>query len=153
MIKNIPNKYDQPLLLQTINKNHHDKFDFFYLPIDFKNKCNVGYAFINFIDPEYIREFYEEFDGKKWTKFNSEKICKLKYGRIQGLNSLIQHFEASSVMNQQDKKLKPLILTKNSKNSSKNSNNMFPKQNFQNIEQLVRQQKMTLSDDEITEKL
>lgn len=36
MIKNIPNKYDQPLLLQTINKNHHDKFDFFYLPIDFK---------------------------------------------------------------------------------------------------------------------
>lgn len=36
MIKNIPNKYDQPLLLQAINKNHQDKFDFFYLPIDFK---------------------------------------------------------------------------------------------------------------------
>lgn len=35
MIKNIPNKYEQDLLLQTINKNHYSTYDFFYLPIDF----------------------------------------------------------------------------------------------------------------------
>lgn len=88
MIKNIPNKYNVDLMLQTINQNYKDKYDFFYLPIDFrvlklakililfykKNRCNVGYAFINFIDSKTILSFFEEFNGKKWSKFNSEKV-------------------------------------------------------------------------------
>ena len=71
MIKNIPNKYTQKMLLQEINENHKGKYDFFYLPIDFKNKCNVGYAFINFVDAIFILKFYEEFNGKNWKRFNS----------------------------------------------------------------------------------
>eukprot|EP01017_Pseudomicrothorax_dubius_P035042 TRINITY_DN4863_c0_g2_i2.p1 TRINITY_DN4863_c0_g2~~TRINITY_DN4863_c0_g2_i2.p1 ORF type:complete len:218 (+),score=54.48 TRINITY_DN4863_c0_g2_i2:187-840(+) len=127
MIKNIPNKYNQNLLLQALERSHKGKFDFFYLPIDFKNKCNVGYAFINFIDTRFIRPFCEEFAGKRWEKFNSEKICEIKYARIQGRDALIQHFKYSSVMNQSDKKLKPII---------------FPKSELETIELLVQQQKM-----------
>jgi hypothetical protein len=36
MIKNIPNKYSKLLMLQKLNINYKDAFDFFYLPIDFK---------------------------------------------------------------------------------------------------------------------
>ena len=36
MIKNIPNKYDRNLILQTIDKIHKGTYDFFYLPIDFR---------------------------------------------------------------------------------------------------------------------
>ena len=36
MIKNIPNKYTQKMLIQKFNQSHKGKFDFFYLPIDFK---------------------------------------------------------------------------------------------------------------------
>ena len=36
MIRNIPNKYTEVLLLELFNKNHKKKIDFFYLPIDYK---------------------------------------------------------------------------------------------------------------------
>lgn len=35
------------------------------------------------VRPEYIIPLVEEFHGKKWPKFNSEKICHIAYGRIQ----------------------------------------------------------------------
>lgn len=36
MIRNIPNKYTQNMLIDTINKKFFQTYDFFYLPIDFK---------------------------------------------------------------------------------------------------------------------
>ncbi|KAL9651719.1 hypothetical protein ABK040_009333 [Willaertia magna] len=98
MVKNIPNKYTQKMLLETIDGEFKTKYDFFYLPIDFKNKCNVGYAFINFVDAKSIVPFVERFNHKKWEKFNSEKVCDITYARIQGKNNLINHFQNSSLM-------------------------------------------------------
>ncbi len=47
MIKNIPNKYTQKMLLATIDEHFRGTYDFFYLPIDFKNKC----GFVSASDP------------------------------------------------------------------------------------------------------
>jgi hypothetical protein len=83
MIRNIPNKYTQDLMLERIDRNFQGHYDFFYLPIDFKvfcyplkkkNKCNVGYAFINFLHVNSIKPFYQEFNNTKWERFNSEKV-------------------------------------------------------------------------------
>lgn len=108
MIKNIPNKYTSKMLLAAIDEHHKGTYDFIYLPIDFKNKCNVGYAFINMIDPQQIIPFYQAFNGKKWEKFNSEKVASLAYARIQGKNALIAHFQNSSLMNE-DKRCRPIL--------------------------------------------
>lgn len=75
MIRNIPNKYTKEQMLNTLNRKFQNKFDFFYLPIDFYNDCNVGYAFINFIELKDVEAFYKKFHGQKWKKFNSEKVC------------------------------------------------------------------------------
>ncbi|KAF5476482.1 hypothetical protein F2P56_003233 [Juglans regia] len=108
MIKNIPNKYTSKMLLVAIDEHCRGTYDFIYLPIDFKNKCNVGYAFINMTDPRQIISFHQAFNGKKWEKFNSEKVASLAYARIQGKAALIAHFQNSSLMNE-DKRCRPIL--------------------------------------------
>ncbi|TPX58057.1 hypothetical protein PhCBS80983_g03385 [Powellomyces hirtus] len=98
MIRNIPNKYTQQMLIAFLNRTHKGEFDFLYLRMDFKNRCNVGYAFINFTGSAAILSFAERVVGKKWSKFNSDKVCTLSYANIQGKNALIQKFRNSSVM-------------------------------------------------------
>lgn len=108
MIKNIPNKYTSKMLLAAIDEYHKGTYDFLYLPIDFKNKCNVGYAFINMVSPSNIIPFFKTFNGKKWEKFNSEKVASLAYARIQGKVALVSHFQNSSLMNE-DKRCRPIL--------------------------------------------
>lgn len=84
------------------------KFDLLYLPIDFKNKCNVGYAFINFTSYYHLPAFYEEFNGRKWSRFNSNKVAQINYARIQGKDALIAHFANSSLIHE-DESMQPLI--------------------------------------------
>ena len=79
------------MLLERINRLHQGKYDFFYLPLDLNNGCNIGYAFINFVDPVYIVPFYEDMNAQSWETFNSEKICQITYGRIQGKRCLVDN--------------------------------------------------------------
>ena len=110
MIKNIPNKYTITSLLKEINNNFKNTYDIFYLPIDYINKCNLGFAFINFVEPFHIILFYEIYRGKKWKKFNSDKICDLLYAKIQGRNELISHFKKGKVLSFESEDKRPLIL-------------------------------------------
>jgi hypothetical protein len=75
MIRHIPNKYTLKAFLEDIGE-FVNKYDLFYLPLDYKNNCNLGFAFINFVDPMHIVSFYDTFRGKKWQRFNSEKVSK-----------------------------------------------------------------------------
>ncbi|XP_072978005.1 protein MEI2-like 2 isoform X1 [Typha angustifolia] len=138
MIKNIPNKYTSNMLLAALDENHEGTYDFFYLPIDFKNKCNVGYAFINMVSPAHIISFYEAFNGKKWEKFNSEKVASLAYARIQGTAALISHFQNSSLMNE-DKRCRPILF--HSKGVEAGNEEPFP---LNGINIRVRQQDGTI---------
>lgn len=102
MLKNIPNKYTQSMLKHMLDEHHSDKFDFLYLRMDQKNKCNVGYAFINFINYSEIPSFYEKVNHKGWKKFKSHKIAELTYASIQGLFNLVKKFRRNSFFGESD---------------------------------------------------
>lgn len=110
MIRNIPNKYSQTMLTQELDEKHKGLYDIVYLPIDPKNRCNCGYAFINVAHPIIILSLFMQFNGKSWRNFNSEKICQLTYARLQGKEPLLKQLEGSGVMQQSDPAKKPLIL-------------------------------------------
>ncbi|XVE74904.1 hypothetical protein DITRI_Ditri12bG0055900 [Diplodiscus trichospermus] len=109
MIKNIPNKYSQKLLLNMLDNHciHYNEqiadgddqplssYDFVYLPIDFNNKCNVGYGFVNMTSPHATWRLYKAFHHQHWEVFNSRKICEVTYARVQGLEALKEHFRNS----------------------------------------------------------
>ena len=110
MIKNIPNKYNISSFLDEINIYFKNTYDVFYLPIDYVNKCNLGFAFINFVEPMHIILFYELYCGKKWKKFKSDKICELLYAKFQNKKELISHFEKGKVLLFDSLEKRPLIL-------------------------------------------
>jgi hypothetical protein len=98
MLRNIPNRIDQPMLKQIIDETSFGKYDFMYLRIDFTNNCNVGYAFINFQLPEDIIAFVMNIVGQRWA--NSDKVAEVSYATMQGRETLVQKFRNSSVMNE-----------------------------------------------------
>ncbi len=90
------------MLREFINKTHlvfsilmQNDYDFFYLRMDFKNKCNVGYAFINFVSPIALGSFAQRVRGHKWPQFNSEKIIGTCFADLQGIDALVKKFRNS----------------------------------------------------------
>mmetsp|Transcript_82359 Transcript_82359/g.188332 ORF Transcript_82359/g.188332 Transcript_82359/m.188332 type:complete len:283 (+) Transcript_82359:41-889(+) len=99
MVRHIPNKYTQRMLLNVCNeRGFQGTINFFYLPIDFRNKCNVGYAFVNFTNEEEALRFKTDFEGFKLTHFKSNKVLQISFARIQGYEKNVEHFRNSAVM-------------------------------------------------------
>jgi hypothetical protein len=108
MIRHIPNKYTSQALLDELNMICKNKYDFFYLPIDNDNDCNLGYAFINFIDPLHIVHFYHYFKQRKWKLYKSNKECDLTFAKFQGKSELTANLDKN--MNKiEDKKKLPMV--------------------------------------------
>lgn len=98
MFQNIPNKFRQTDLLQEINqRGFHGKYDFFYLPMDFQNRCNVGYAFINFVNVEWAKKFEQEMTGVKLSPHSSKKQVVVAHARTQGWQNNVNALRNSPV--------------------------------------------------------
>lgn len=86
------------MLLEEIAGVHPYKYDFYYLPMDHRSNCNVGYAFLNFVHPLLALRFFVDFNERKWGKFKSEKICKVQFSRMQGKQEFVEHFRNKDIV-------------------------------------------------------
>lgn len=102
MFRNIPNKYTREMLVNQLDEDMRGQFDFVYLPIDFKNKCNVGYAFINFCSVEACDQFVAKFNGMEVRRclpgLNSRKVTEVTPARVQGFEENVNRLKNSPVM-------------------------------------------------------
>ncbi len=90
MIRNIPIKYTDKVLEDELQQ-FKGKYNCLYMPFDFENGGNKGYAFLNLTNPYHVLLFYEVFYNKCWKYFESKKICDLNYAIFQGIDEIKKH--------------------------------------------------------------
>lgn len=110
MMRNLPNKYTQRMLLTEVNQvGFLGTFDFLYLPIDTETAANRGYAFLNFIDPSFAWMFKISYEGRKMNRFNSSKVVSVMPATLQGFDANYTHYSSARV-NRGDPAARPLFL-------------------------------------------
>jgi len=116
MMRNLPNKYTQRLLLTDINEaGFIGTFDFLYLPIDTETNANKGYSFVNFSEPGFAWMFKQGYEGRRMPRFNSDKMVSVLAATLQGFDSNYAHY-ANSRVNRGDPVCRPLFLREPSQN-------------------------------------
>jgi hypothetical protein len=118
MMRNLPNKYTQHLLLSDINEaGFIGTFDFMYLPIDTETNANKGYAFANFSEPGFAWMFKQMFEGRRMPRFNSDKVVFVSAATLQGFDANFAHYSQSRV-NRGDPACRPLFLREPNPNAT-----------------------------------
>jgi len=99
MIRGLPCSFTQEMLMHFLDQNAGlaGKYDFFYLPRAGVSSYNLGYAFVNFVEPAQAAACRAAMDGVQLDPSRSSKICKISPADVQGLQNLRQHFHRTSV--------------------------------------------------------
>jgi len=113
MLRNLPNCYTRDMLLKLMDvEGFAGKYDFVYLPMDFKTKLSLAYAFINLVSNDEAMRFWRHFHGfSKWV-IPSRKVARVNWSEFQGLASHVERFRNNSVMHKHvPDQYKPVLLS------------------------------------------
>lgn len=100
MMRDLPNSYSSQTLEELFNEHgFQGRYDFLYLPIDFRTGASLGYAFANFVRPRDAKFFMEYFEGFSRWCIQSPKVCHVTWSAPnQGLECHVQSYRNSPVM-------------------------------------------------------
>lgn len=115
MLRNLPNNYTRAMLLKLLEtEGFIEKVTFLYLPIDFKTQAALGYAFVDLVNTDAVKEFRAVFEGFSRWALPSKKASFISWcGIYQGVKEHIERYRNSPMMhNSVPDEYKPVILEK-----------------------------------------
>jgi len=115
MIRNIPVRYTaEELLAELLKEGFQGTFDFFYLPIDFKTKCNRGYGFVNFRQAADCRRFAGIFNNWRLSRYASKKVLEITAAITQGFEANVAQYARKDAQRVKNEWFKPMIFAEES---------------------------------------
>lgn len=110
MLKNVPSTYSRELLVMTlVAAGFHKLFNFVYLPVEFKKKKLLGYAFVNFVDHETAVQFKNKMHGFAGWLADAQgrqlevdgrdvKVAEVRWGPLHDKDKHIERYRNSDLM-------------------------------------------------------
>lgn len=110
MIRNIPLRYTPPSFRDLIDKEGFSgRYDYLYMPMDFRSQRSLGYCFINFYDPTFAQQFARTFSNRMFPSTNSDKVLAISAAARQGLLANVASFKQSTLKQMPKSEFKPLV--------------------------------------------
>jgi len=100
MLRNLPNDLNRPMLEKLLDaQGLAERYDFCYMPADFRRRCGLGYAFLNLLSHEDAMAAKKALEGfKAWDVEGSSKVLSVCWGKCQGLLANTERYRNSPVM-------------------------------------------------------
>jgi hypothetical protein len=114
MLRDLPEAYSRTSLLKLLDaQGFFGRFDFIYLPVDFKHQRNLGYALINLVSPCEALRLTKHFEGFRNWDVPSDKICSVGWcSPQQGLEAHVERYRNSPVMHESvPEEWQPMLLS------------------------------------------
>jgi len=113
VIRNLPRTYSREMVCEFMDEEGFSgRYDFVYLPTDFRTWLAFGYAFVNMVTPEDATDIMRCLDGfDEWKHDGEGKSCNVVWSDpYQGLQANIERYRNSPVMNESvNEKYKPML--------------------------------------------
>jgi hypothetical protein len=92
MLRNIPNNYRRTNMVELLGSlGLSEEWDFIYLPLDFKSRVAIGYAFVNFVSHASALRAFDVLNGFNSWRGKSSKVCEVSWSQThQGLEANIE---------------------------------------------------------------
>jgi hypothetical protein len=98
-VRNLPCYFTRDILIGLMDaQGLAGQYDFVYLPMDFKSRASIGYAFVNFRSSTAALLFRAAMHGFARWAIPSGKVCSVQWSQTQGLDANVRLIHKSGVM-------------------------------------------------------